>query len=226
MGRGWAAPESHGDGRWRPGTVVQAAAHDLRQPVAAVLAVVSAALADPQLPDRVRRHLEQIESQAQWISKIIQDMLAWPAAVTGAAPVDIARLARDAVNSAQLTYAPLIVLRQPDRPPRYVMATETRLRRTLANVLANAAHAAGPHGQVQLTEQFSGNTEVIEIIDDGPGFGSTSADGGTGIGLVITQDMLAECGGRMEVSRAASGRTLVRLFIPVAAAGGQTGGSG
>jgi signal transduction histidine kinase len=223
MDRERAAPESRGDGRRRPGTVQQAA-HDLRQPVAAVLAVVSAALADPQLPDRVRRRLEQIEVQAQWISKIIQDMLAGPAVVTGAEPVDIARLVRDAVNSEQLTHAPLIGLRQPDRAPRYVMATETRLRRALANVLANATRAAGPHGQVQVTEWVSGGTEVIEIVDDGPGFGSTPAGGGTGIGLGITQDMLAECGGRMEVSVAASGRTLVRLLLPVAAGGGQTGG--
>jgi signal transduction histidine kinase len=225
MDRGRAAPESRGDGRREPGTVQQAA-HDLRQPVAAVLAVVSAALADPQLPDRVRHRLEQIEAQAQWISKIIQDMLASPAAAAGAEPVDIARLVRDAVNSAQLTYAPLIVLRQPDRAPRYVMARETRLRRALANVLANATHAAGPHGQVQLTERVNGDTEVIEITDDGPGFGSTPADGGMGIGLGITQEMLAECGGRLEVSRAASGRTLVRLLVPVAAVGGQTGEGG
>jgi two-component system, OmpR family, sensor kinase len=222
MSRGRAVPESRGDGHQGPGTVQQAA-HDLRQPVAAVLAVVSAALADPQLPDRVRRCLEQIEAQAQWISKIIQDLLAGPAAVAGAEPVDIARLVRDTVTSEQLTYAPLIGLRQPDLAPRYVMATETRLRRALANVLANATRAAGPHGHVQLAERVDGDTEVIEISDDGPGFESTPAGRATGMGLAITQHVLAECGGRMEVSRAAPGRTLVRLLLPVSTAGGQTG---
>jgi signal transduction histidine kinase len=223
MDRGWAAPESPGDGRWRPGTVQQAA-HDLRQPVAAVLAVVSAALADSQQPDRVRRFLEQIEAQAQWIAKIIQDMLAGTAAEPNAEPVEIARLVRDAVSSEQLTYAPPIGLRQPDRAPRYVMASETRLRRALANVLANATRAAGPDGHVQLTERINGDTEVIEIVDDGPGFGSTAADGGTGIGLRITQKILAECGGRMEVSRLASGQTLVWLSLPLSTARGQSGG--
>lgn len=223
MGRELAAQGGQGDGRQMPGTVREAA-HDLRQPVAAVLAVASAALTDPHLSDQVRRGLEQIEAQAQWISKIIQDMLAGPAAVLSAEPVDIARLVRDAVNSTQLTCAQLIGLHQPDQAPRYVMAAETRLRRALANVLANAAHAAGPHGHVQLIQRVNGGTEVIEIIDNGPGFGSTAADGGTGIGLSITQEMLAECGGRIEVDRLASGQTLVRLLLPVMTGGSQARG--
>jgi signal transduction histidine kinase len=190
-----------------------------------VLAVVSAALADPHLPDGVRCYLDQIEAQAQWISKIIQDMLAGPAAVPGAELFDIARLVRDVVNAEQLTYARLISLHQPSEEPRYVMATtETRVRRALANVLANATRAAGPHGHVQITEQVNGDTEVIEIIDDGPGFGSTTGNGGTGIGLRITQEMLAECGGRMEAGRLPSGQTLVRLLLPVITVSGQAGG--
>lgn len=223
MGREPAALGSQQDGRQRPGTVRQAA-HDLRQPVAAVLAVTSAALADPGLPDRVRHCLEQIEAQAQWISKIVQDMLAGPAAALGAEPVDIGRLVRDTVDSEQLTRTELIGLDQPDGAPRYVMVAETRLRRALANVLANATHAAGPHGRVQLIERVKGGTEVIEIIDDGPGFGAATAGGGTGIGLRITQEMLAECGGRLEIDRLASGQTLVRLLVPIMMAGGQAGG--
>jgi signal transduction histidine kinase len=224
MGREPAAPESGGDGRRRPETVQQAA-HDLRQPVAAVLVVVSAALADPQLPDQVRHYLEQIEAQTRWISKIIQDMLARPAVVPSVEPVDIARLVREAVNSEQLTYAQLIGLDQRGHLPRYVMAAETQLRRAVANVLANATQAAGPHGHVQLTERVNGGTEVIEIVDDGPGFGSSAADGGTGIGLRMTQEIIAECGGRIEIGRLDPGQTLVRLLLPVMPAGGQTGGS-
>jgi signal transduction histidine kinase len=175
------------------------------------------------VPDRVRHCLEQIEAQAQWISKIIQDMLAEADGEPRPEPADIARLVREAVNSEQLTHAQPISLHQPDQEPRYVMATATRLRRALANVLANATHAAGPHGHVQLTERVNGNTELIEISDDGPGFGSTAADGRAGIGLRITQEILAECGGRIEVGRLSSGQTLVRLLLPISTEGGQAG---
>jgi signal transduction histidine kinase len=209
-----AASTSPGDTPQRP-EAVQQAAHDLRQPVAAVLALASAALADSQMPPRARRCLEQIVAEANWISKIIQDMLAGPPAAHNAEAVDIARLVRDTVNAEQLTCAQQIILHQPDHGPRYVMAVSTRLRRALANVLANATHAAGPDGHVQLTDRADGGTELIEIIDDGPGFEPATVREGTGIGLRITRKILAECGGRMEVERLSSGQTLVKLFISV-----------
>jgi signal transduction histidine kinase len=183
--------------------------------VATVLTLASTALADAQLPEGARRCLEQIVAEANWISMIIHDMVTGPVAAHNAEAVDIARLVRDAVNSEQLTFAQQIILRQPDHGPRYVMAVSTRLRRALANVLANATQAAGTDGHVQLTERTDGGTELIEVIDDGPGFASATVGRGTGIGLRITRKMLAECGGRIEVERLSSGQTLVRLLMPI-----------
>jgi signal transduction histidine kinase len=211
------------DAHPRPGTVQQAA-HDLRQPIATVLALASAALADELAPERIQRRLEQIAAEARWLSKIIQDMLAEPL-VLPAAGVDILALVRETVRSQQLACEPQIVLQQPDQTPRYVMVDSTRTRRALANVLANATRAAGPDGRVTLTEWADGNTEIIEIVDDGPGFGSIAAGHGTGIGLQITGQILAECGGRMEIGRLGSGHTLVRLRLPITTHGRAAGGA-
>ena len=109
------------DAHPRAGTVQQAA-HDLRQPVAAVLALASAALADEPAPEKVRRQLEQIVTEAHWISKVIHDMLNGPGAPADAAAVDILTLVRDAVRSERLTCAAQIVLQQKDQTPRYLMA--------------------------------------------------------------------------------------------------------
>ena len=222
-----AASTARGDltvAQQRLGTVRQAA-HDLRQPVAAVLALASAALADELVPDRVEQRLAQIITEAHWLSKIINDMLAEPGVPPSAEAVDIVSLVRDTVRSEQLICAAQISLQQSDQEPRYLMAAGTRLRRALANVLANATRAAGPDGHVKLIERPAGNAELIEIIDDGPGFGSMAAGNTTGIGLQITEQILAECSGRMEVERLASGQTLVRLFLPVMA-DGRVAGSG
>jgi signal transduction histidine kinase len=208
------------DAQQRPGTVQQAA-HDLRQPVAAVRALASAALADERVTGGVQQCLEQIIAEAHWLSKIINDMLAEPGVPPGPETVDITMLVRDAVRSEQLTAQ--ISLQQPEQGPRYLMAVGTRLRRALANILANATRAAGPDGHVKLTERAAGNAELIEVIDDGPGFGSMAVGNGTGIGLLITGQMLAECGGRMEVERLASGQTLVRVLLPVIADGSVAG---
>ncbi len=221
-----SAPAARGnltDAYLAPG-IIRQAAHDLRQPIATVLALASAALADEQAPARLQRRLEQIAAEAHWLSKIIQDMLAEPEVLPEAA-VDILTLVRDTVRSEQLTCASRVVLQQQDQTPRYVMADTTRLRRALANVLANATRAAGPDGRVTLTERADGDAEVIEVVDDGPGFGSAAAGHGTGIGLQITGQILAECGGRMEIARLHSGHTLVRLLLPIMAHGRAAGGA-
>lgn len=189
---------------------VRQVAHDLRQPVAAILALVSAAAAQAQTPDQLRQRLGQIAEQATWMSKIIRDLLQ---ADDGTEAVDLPALVRDAVAAERLTYPGLIELRQPDGPPRYVLGTPVRLRRALANVLSNATRAAGQDGRVELTEQLGEGVEILEIIDNGPGFGSVTP--GYGIGLRVTRQMLAECGGWMESERLPSGQTLVRLFLPV-----------
>ena len=93
------------------------------------------------------------------------------------------------------------------------MAASTRLRRAVANVLANATRAAGPDGQVELTERPDGDAELIEITDDGPGPGRMAR--GHGLGLQIAWQMLAECGGQMEIERLAAGRTRVRMLLPI-----------
>ena len=189
-------------------------AHDLRQPVAAILTLVSAATAQPQLPEPARRRLAQIGAEAAWMSQVIAELLADGGVGGGAAePVDIAGLVRAVVDSELLTYAGRIVLRQPDGGPRYVMAASTRLRRAVSNVLANATRAAGPDGQVELAERPDGNAEVIAITDDGPGPGQLAR--GHGLGLQIAWQMLTECGGHMEIERLAAGRTRVRILLPI-----------
>ena len=51
------------------------ACHDMRQPVAGVLALAGAALTEPDLPGAVRVRLEEIVEQAEWLADMIQDWL-------------------------------------------------------------------------------------------------------------------------------------------------------
>lgn len=216
---------AEGVGASRCSDTVRKAAHDLRQPLAAVLALASAALADPDMSEHVRRRLEQMVAEANYLSKIIRDMLHGAGASQGAEAVNIVALVRDAVTSEQLASASPIMLHQPGCGPRYVIAGSTRLRRALANVLHNATRAAGPCGHVHVNERLQGHTELIEILDDGPGFGSGTADDGIGLGLQITREMLAECGGHMDVERLSSGMTAVRLSLPIVTQRRAAGGS-
>lgn len=192
--------------------VVDQLAHDLRQPIAAIRALAAAASVDAKASEHLVQRLRQIVEQADWISRAIDDALAESGTPE---PVDIGVLVADLVASERLTYRGRITLEHEGRQARYVVAPATRLRRALANVLANATRAAGPDGNVHLVERADGGTEIIEIADDGPGFGQVAQ--AHGIGLRITEQALSECGGRMDVERHhPPGLTVARLMLPIA----------
>jgi hypothetical protein len=84
----WPAPTAAGDGRTvadlLPPVSGDAAkadqglcetCHDMRQPVAGVLALAEAALTEPGVPRRVRVCLEQIVQEAEWLAETIQNWL-------------------------------------------------------------------------------------------------------------------------------------------------------
>jgi signal transduction histidine kinase len=194
---------------------VRQIAHDLRQPVAAIRALAYATAAESHAP--VLQRLRQISEEAAWISEIIEDVLGEPD--TSLAPqchrTEMHGLVRDVVASQRLTYPGRIVLDQASGRACYVLASPTRLRRALANLISNAARAAGPDGSVELTERTLDDVEVIEIADSGPGFGQVARI--HGIGLRITQRVLAECEGHMSIERRSPGQTLVRLRLPILA---------
>jgi signal transduction histidine kinase len=95
------------------------------------------------------------------------------------------------------------------------------LRRAVANVLANATRAAGPLGEVRVAVIADGGLEIVEISDNGPGFGRLGRE--HGIGLQVTRSVLKETGGWLETERPPGGLTVVRLNLPVAGMRHQAG---
>ena len=84
--------------------------------------------------------------------------------------------------------------------------------RILANVVDNAARAAGPHGTVQILIERT-DAVVVEVRDDGPGFGGGPA-GGASLGLTVIASLLRSVGGHFELRDAPGSGTVVRAIFP------------
>jgi signal transduction histidine kinase len=202
--------------------IVRKLAHDLRQPLAAIRALAAAAAADVDASDPVLQRLAQISDQTSWISAAIDDALKPAAGIRPAQqPVFVRALARAVVGTERLTYRGRISFDDRSSDDRYVIATATRLRRAVANVLANATRAAGPLGEVRVAVIADGGLEIVEISDNGPGFGRLGRE--HGIGLQVTRSVLKETGGWLETERPPGGLTVVRLNLPVAGMRHQAG---
>ncbi|ODU05137.1 MAG: hypothetical protein ABS81_08445 [Pseudonocardia sp. SCN 72-86] len=101
------------------------------------------------------------------------------------------------------------------------LADPTLLWRIVSNLVDNAARAAGHGGNVQVHaaaqpgfRHSRAATLVIDVVDDGPGFGH-GPSGVSSLGLGVVRRLVSSSGGRMDITAGPSGRgTRVRITLP------------
>jgi len=111
-----------------------------------------------------------------------------------------------------------------------VSCAQQEIKQVLLNVVLNARQALGPEGgEIALGTQVSESDVVVTIRDDGCGipeeaierlfdpFFTTKPGGeGTGLGLVISHEIVRKHGGDIAVESALGRGTTVRIRLPIA----------
>jgi len=195
--------------------------HDIRQPVAGVLALAGAVLAEEGLPEDTRTRLKQIVELTEWQSDVLEH---WLWAPGGGQPdadhADVVRVINEAAASERVVWAGELILVWPPEPI-FAPLDPVILRRVVANLLANATRAAGANGMVTIEVGCRDGRMLLVVEDNGPGFGWLP--GGLGLGLSAVARQAVKHRGRLECGRGSLGGGRVTLWLPLAAA--QTGGS-
>ncbi len=119
--------------------------------------------------------------------------------------------------------------------PLDVCASPLRLTQVLINLVVNAGQAVGAMertdvGRVQIIWAPRGRRARIEIVDDGPGLPPRVADAeedllvttkppgmGTGLGLPLCRELVAEMAGTLELRSLDGGGTTACIELPLAA---------
>ncbi|MBV9093703.1 MAG: hypothetical protein JO132_07485 [Streptosporangiaceae bacterium] len=191
------------------------ACHDIRQPIAGVLALAGAALALADLPDNARTCLDQIVELAQWQSEVIEHWLQVPADDDDPAHhTDVMRVINEAIAAERATWTGEFTVVWPAESV-FVSLPEVTMRRVVANLLANAARAAGAAGTVTVEVFRQAGSMMLAVEDDGPGFGRLPA--GSGLGLPAVAREAVKHQGRLECGRGRLGGARVALWLPEAA---------
>ena len=117
-----------------------------------------------------------------------------------------------------------------DDLPR-AMADEAQIRQSLLNLVRNAAEALAGRGggRVTLATRSGGDGRVeIEVADDGPGIPAdartrlfdpffSTKEGGTGLGLALTHQIVKDHGGDIRVGTGPEGGAAFVVSLPAAA---------
>lgn len=185
---------------------VRAIAHDLRQPAAAISALVAAARVNPELPESVRSQLDCIAKQAKEISRLCRLFVEQ----TSVRRLRLDHVVADAVERSRLVFATGVDLVVT---PVTVVADETAWVRLTGNLLENACRAAGPKGEVAVRLYVAPGGVTLDVADSGPGFGHGET-GLSGAGLGVVFRAIERDGGHVEIGRSALGGALVRVVVP------------
>jgi signal transduction histidine kinase len=183
--------------------------HDLGHEVTTLSYLVEAVRGDVSLPDESGYRLELLALELSRLQDIIRHGLNGDMAGE-AGPVDVRELAAQLTDLAQAAY-PADVRLLPGSAA-VITISPVLLWRVLSNVVENAARAAGRSGTVTVAIRQAGTT-VIDVTDDGPGFGA-GPPGRASLGMQVVTSLLEACGGALAVEAPPQGGTTVLVALP------------
>ena len=216
---------------------VDDASHELRTPLAVLRGELELALLDND-PVQMRRAVEIAQAESEHLSNLAVDLLLLARQRAGTLELDrshadLRDVAEDTARRLRpVTKAELRVVGES----QHASVDVTRMDQVLTNLVMNASRAGAQRIQVRVARQ--GDSAVLEIEDDGPGFpadllhsafdrftrgepartrrGGSAPGTGAGLGLPISAAIIRAHGGEISAANdAARGGARIHIRLPL-----------
>lgn len=217
------------------GHMLAGVAHELNNPLTAILGVTELLRERTGLEDSAKRQLELTHRQARRAARIVQNLLEFSRpASPQKKPVDLNSVIERTLqlhehslrrNSVAVDFHP-----QPELPG--VIGDGNQLIQVLLNLVSNAEQAireVRDTGRIQIRLAQSNGRVSVTVQDDGVGikpenlprlfdpfYTTKRPGGGTGLGLSICMSIIREHGGTIEAEGLPAGGSAFTIYLPVA----------
>jgi two-component system, OmpR family, sensor kinase len=150
------------------------ASHELRNPLAAIRGYAELTRRDrEQLPTEAAYAMSRVESEAERMSHLVEDMLLLARLDAGPdldlQPCDLSEIVINAVSDARAAGPDHAWQLSLPNSPVIAYGDQHRLQQVMANLLANARTHTPPGTQVHTDVSVSGGEAVVTVTDNGPG---------------------------------------------------------
>ncbi|GAC1665442.1 MAG: hypothetical protein NVS9B4_21070 [Candidatus Acidiferrum sp.] len=220
------------------GQMLAGVAHELNNPLTAILGVTELLIEREASDDATKRQLDLTHRQARRAARIVQNLLEFsrPASPLKK-PVDLRNLVDRTLqlqdHSLRRNNIQVDFRAEPDLPS--VIGDANQLIQVFLNLITNAEQAileVRSEGQIRIQLARCDNRILFTVQDNGVGirpealprifdpfYTTKRPGGGTGLGLSICMSIVREHGGNLEAEPLATGGSAFNLYFPIPPAG-------
>ncbi|MFC9969653.1 sensor histidine kinase [Spirillospora sp. NPDC127200] len=192
--------------------------HDIRHELGTIIMLASAVVVADDIGDGSRARIEQLLGETRWLDHLIRRLDDEEPDAPDAGLPSPERLRVDQLTAEVVTGMRLATPHAVEFTGEQAWAhmDAVALWRALRNVLDNACRVA--EGRIEVSVLVEQGWVVIQVDDDGPGFGRRreAPRGLASLGLGIVHDLIAGYGGGLEIRTGEMGGARVRLSLPSA----------
>jgi signal transduction histidine kinase len=219
------------------GQLASGVAHDFNNLLGPIMGCADLLLSDPrelENKEKVRINLEMINTAAGHGREIVRHMQQFCRSIkrpevkelvdTNAVIRDVIELTRARLGKSQLGGTPVEVVLNLGSNSE-IIGRRTDIHEMLLNLVLNAADAMPVGGRLEISTENNDGAVNITVKDSGVGmseeirenclqpFFTTKGENGTGMGLSMVNNIVAEHGGRMEIaSLMGTGTSFIMIF--------------
>lgn len=215
------------------GRLAAMVAHEINNPLDGIIRLVNLAVraTGDGDPGRVQTYLAEANKGLQRMVAIVRDLLDFSRTASGAVePMPIREILTEVAHIMAPAAERAGVRVAVDCDAGLPTLRSGSLYHVVLNLVKNAVEATPQGGRVRVAARCQDDALVIEVADTGPGippevlarlfepFYSLKAMGkGTGLGLVVSKDLVEKQGGSLTASNGPQGGAVFTVRIPMAA---------